>query len=447
MSDPPRHSREPTGEPMPLVEQAVCPHCWHRFAPHDVLAVARHADLRDDPVAGPEAYLRFLPSRFTVEGIPIDPNGVETRELACPRCHLELSKAHLEMPPLFASIIGAPASGKSYYLAAMTWRMRSLLPGLGWSFSDADPAANARLHASEQKLFLAERPDTPVSLEKTATEGADLYRSVLIDGRPVVLPRPFQFTLMPTDPASRLRRVLVLYDNAGEHFLPGQETGAAPVTEHLARSHVLLFLLDPTQDPRMRARCRGTDPQLTTGPRGAGFSGESVRQEAILSEAAHRVRRSLGLKHGARHKAPLIVVLAKADLWGGGLFEQLEDEPVRPGPQGAPAVDATAMRATHRACRAVLQDVCPEIVSVAESFCRSVFYVPVSSLGGSPELIRGANGDAFMAIRPRDIRPRWVAAPMLAVLRAVDPEQVPTVDDAGLSQPTAAATPVAEAGA
>ena len=36
--------------------------------------------------------------------------------------------AHVRMRPLFVSILGSPASGKSYFLAAMTWRLRQVLP-------------------------------------------------------------------------------------------------------------------------------------------------------------------------------------------------------------------------------------------------------------------------------------------------------------------------------
>ena len=63
------------------------------------------------------------------------------------------------------------------------------------------------------------------------------------------------------------RRALGLYDNAGEHFLPGRDTLGSPVTRHLARSRVLFFLFDPTQDPRFRKACSGKmhDPQMAEG--------------------------------------------------------------------------------------------------------------------------------------------------------------------------------------
>ena len=41
--------------------------------------------------------------------------------------------------PLFISLIGAPASGKSYFLTTMVWELRRLMPKLKLLFSDADP--------------------------------------------------------------------------------------------------------------------------------------------------------------------------------------------------------------------------------------------------------------------------------------------------------------------
>ena len=97
--------------------------------------------------------------------------------------------------------------------------------------------------------------------------------------------------------AAAAARVLCVYDNAGESFLPGADTAASPVTRHLAQSRVLLFLFDPTQDMRFRRLCRGTtnDPQMLE--RSERLERERpVRQETILAEAAQRVRRSTGLR-------------------------------------------------------------------------------------------------------------------------------------------------------
>src|SRR3984957_11459257 len=138
-----------------LLSQVTCPHCWERFAPEDVLWISEHVDLLGDPLLGPERQQRFLPSRYTVQGDAIDSKGMTARSLACPRCHLSIPRAMLEMDSLFISILGAPACGKSYFLTAMTWQMRQLLPlHFKIAFTDADPESNRVLNECEEGLFL-----------------------------------------------------------------------------------------------------------------------------------------------------------------------------------------------------------------------------------------------------------------------------------------------------
>ena len=144
-----------------LLRKVTCPNCWHVFSPEDVLFVARNPDLLNDPVLGANEYQRFSPVFFTVKGEAVDPRGVPTTEMACPRCHLPVSEHLLEVPPMFISIIGSSASGKSYFLRTMTWQLRSLMPKMGLAFSDADPIVNAPIHEYEQTLFLNPKPDQP----------------------------------------------------------------------------------------------------------------------------------------------------------------------------------------------------------------------------------------------------------------------------------------------
>ncbi len=108
--------------------KVICPHCWHRFEVHEVLAVAEGADLIGDPVLGEDEAARFLPSRFNPEGFPVDAQGLTCTDLACPRCHLRVPRSLMQKAPLFFSIIGAPASGKSFLLATMVWRLGQRIP-------------------------------------------------------------------------------------------------------------------------------------------------------------------------------------------------------------------------------------------------------------------------------------------------------------------------------
>ena len=107
-----------------LKSSALCPHCWHRFRPDEVLWIATHPDLLGDRLLSPEDPVRFLPSRFTPAREAIDPGGARTRRLACPRCHLEVPQLVLERPMTIMSIAGSPSSGKSYFLASAMWKLR-----------------------------------------------------------------------------------------------------------------------------------------------------------------------------------------------------------------------------------------------------------------------------------------------------------------------------------
>ncbi len=135
-----------------LQARTICPHCWHAFSPEEILWVSRHPDLLGDLRLGGEQQQRFLPTRFTIEGDAIDSEGFTCNSIACPRCHLNLPRALTEMPPLFSSILGAPGSGKSYFLAAMTWALRQQLPKLfKVSLTDVEPTAHINLNATKNR--------------------------------------------------------------------------------------------------------------------------------------------------------------------------------------------------------------------------------------------------------------------------------------------------------
>jgi hypothetical protein len=119
----------------------------------------------------------------------------------------------------------------------------------------------------------------------------------------------------------------------------------------------------------------------------------------------------------------LIVVLAKADIWGNLVGDLLNDEPFI---SGAPfSLDVARIKRTSNACRQLLLQTSSELVGAAEAFSQAVTYIPVSSLGTSPELV--TQGDnKFYGIRPRNISPRWVTVPLLWALAEGVPGLIPT---------------------
>ncbi len=412
-----------THHAIPLKNRVTCPHCWNVFAAEQTLWIAQHPDLVGDPRLGADQPQRFLPTRFTLSGAAVDAKGFECHGLACPKCHLGIPRALLEMKSVFLSILGAPACGKSYFLASMTWQLRRLFPKqFGLAFGDADPVANQVLHQYEELQFLNPNPDALVKIEPTQATG-DLYDSVSYGGESGIVryPRPFLFSLRPLEShpgyatTAHVARALCLYDNAGESFLPGSDKATSPVTRHLALSQALFFLFDPTQDPRFRQACDGktTDPQMKM--RTTRLAREApARQDTILLEAAARVRRYAGLGQNAKHARPLIVVVTKYDAWSNLLGTARLDDPWKnPGHGSVAQLNLQEVDLRSEQLRNVLWDLCPEIVSAAESFANEVVYVPVSATGRGPELDPSTGADG---IRPRDMNPMWVEVPILYTL-------------------------------
>jgi hypothetical protein len=378
-----------------------------------------------DARLGGDQHQRFLPTRFDPDGNALDTKDFSCRELACPRCHLTVPRAVLETEPVFVSILGVPARGKSFFLTAMTWELRRLLlKHFALTFADADPVANRHLNEYEESLFLNPRADVPVPLgdliPKTELQG-ELYDTVTFGNQRIAYPRPFLFSLQATEqhplnrPDRRLSRVLCLYDNAGEHFQPGQDSTANAVTQHLARSQILMFLFDPTQDPRFRERCSGEIAERSDG--------RTSRQESVLHEAAARVRRHTGSAHRDKHDRPLIVVVTKFDAWqhlltGWSARDPWEQKGVLAG------VDLVRVEAVSDGLRELMLEVCPEVVAAAENFAQRVVYVPVSALGTKPSTLPQAGKQA---VRTADIRPTWVTVPLLYSLARWVPGIIPAM--------------------
>ncbi len=414
-------------EPIRLLTRATCPHCWETFPPEQVLWISEHVELLGDPMLGPERQQRFLPSRFTVEGDAIDARGMTCRNLACPHCHLSIPRALLEMEPLFFSILGSPASGKSYFLTTMTWQLRQVLPiHFQVAFTDADPTANRLLNAWEESLFLNAEESRPIPLgnliRKTELQG-ELYDTVAYGQQTVSYPRPFLFTVRPQKghahaDSVRLARMICLYDNAGEHFQPGQDTTSSPVTRHLARSRAVMFLFDPTQDPRFRAACRGNS---TFSDGAAQQAGRLSRQETVLNEAAARIHRHAGLSHSASYDRPLVVVLSKLDEWNHLLDTDRDGDPWRTQ-GGVTGIDMDHIEHLSQLLRRILLHYCPETVAAADAFAKDVTYIAISSLG--PKIARDPS-TGLPAIRPADIQPISVTAPLLYCLTRTSSRLIP----------------------
>lgn len=396
-------------------EGCACPTCWKRFAPGEALNIAAHDALTGDPELGPHAKLRFAAQRFNALGQALDPAGAVSVDLACPHCRGRLPPSFLSQDQLIFSLVGAPSSGKSYYLSVLLKLLpEELVRHFGASLRDGDPSGNARLNEMKNRLFSATTPDDAF-ISKTDFEGV-MYDRLRRDGKLVSLPRPFVFHLQRLAPPQR-RAALVFYDNAGEHFKPGVPLDDSPGALHVAASAALLFLFDPTTNRSFRHRLvRKRDPQLRTPA--------TDEQDTILAEMGVRIKKMRAIESHERIDTPLAVLVGKFDLWRALL---------PPDAIAAPedrALTDDEIEANSAATRALLMELCPTIVVNAESISSRVRFFPASPLGHSPRVIEDGPLAGKLAPLPRRLRPILATAPALWALRQAAPELLVEPDGA-----------------
>jgi hypothetical protein len=392
--------------------ELTCPICWFKFDRGDAMNIAVHGNLRGDALLGEDAMQRFHATRFNDRGQALDAMGLATTDLACPHCRRKLPPGFIDQSHYIFSIIGAPSSGKSYYLSVLVKVLQSsLFQSFGISFRDADPSENVILTHMKTQLFSASSPQDAF-LAKTELEGA-LYETLPRQGRKVRLPKPFVFKLShssaPDDGFS-----VVFYDNAGEHFEPTSNSADSPGAQHIAVASGIFFLLDPLHNTEFRHKLAGiTDPQLN--------SQRLDQQDVILAESEVRIKSLLGLDSRDQIATPLAVMVGKCDTW----LHLLGDEGLLPAVRDG-RVSHRNLKANSQRIRELLLEICPAIVANAEAISSNVCYFAISPLGSSPVEFVDGEGHTRVGPDPKQIRPVFVDAPTLWVLSQVAPTLIPT---------------------
>lgn len=394
----------------------TCPHCWQHFDLREIKYIARHPELQGDAVLGEDAQLRFTPVKYSARGLAIDARGMECPEMACPNCHLPIPEAVVELPSSIFSIVGAPSSGKSYFLTSMLWQARKTLPNhFEFNLADVDSSFNMVVNNYEKLLFMNNHPDELVALPKTELQGGGFTNQITMNGFPVDLPKPFVFAMTPMQghpgyekDRKNLQRNIILYDNAGEHFQPGQESVNNMATNHLAFSDGIIFIYDPLRDARMQKFCNEKDPQ---------YQLESTNQLALFYEMATRIRKFSNLSASEKYNQPLIVAVAKFDVlqdkfgipFNDNDFLYYNEETLEY------SIDVQNIADISFQIRRKLLEIAPEFVGAAEGFSNNVYFIPVSAFGCSPQFISYDNEKQrpVLGIVPNDMKPKWIEVPLL----------------------------------
>lgn len=391
----------------------TCPVCWLKFDRGDVMDIAVHASLRGDSLLGLDVMQRFLATHHNDNGQALDAKGVPTTDQACPHCRRKLPPGFLDTPHHIFSIVGAPSSGKSYYLSILIRQLQQeLFKNFKIAFRDADPSENVILTAMKTSLFSAGTPQDAL-LAKTALEGV-LYETLPRYGRKVRLPKPFIFRLSsaanPGHEAS-----LVFYDNAGEHFEPTANSAESPGAQHIAVASGIFFLFDPLHSAGFKARLLGVkDPQMSIH--------RHDQQDVILAEMEARIKSLLRMDYRQSVQTPLAFMIGKCDTW----ISLLGTDPLLPVII-AGRVSLANIQANSTRLRDFLMEIDPGVVANAESISSNVMYFAISPLGASPvEFVDAHDGSRKIGPDPLKLNPQFVEIPTLWVLSKLMSDLIPS---------------------
>ena len=400
-----------------------CPICWLHFDGKDVYNIATHEELRGDDLLGPSEMRRFVPSRFDESGNPLDDFGVESPDTACPHCRHRLPIGFGEFKQNIFSIIGAPSSGKSYYLAILIHQLkRTLFDKFSLYFGDQDPEYNIELNAVTNKLFTASTPERG-RIEKTQLKGG-VYRNVIRQGKEVDLPKPYIFTSSNTN-VENSESCLVFYDNAGEHFLPTNSTSEDYHILHIAKASALFFLYDPIASIDIKRELLGTveSDQLKLD------NYASDNQDIILAQMNVKIKRALNMSFGSKLDVPLSIIIGKSDIWKSLLPPETElKDPLTNG-----LVDLKAIDSNSEIIRSFLARYSPSMVASAEKISSNVKFFSISAFGHKPESFSRVDPNTKTEIvdiapDPLKIDPQMIEIPTIWALSQVAPHLIPSTE-------------------
>ena len=384
--------------------ELICPSCWLHFSADDINYIAVHASLTGDPLLGEDEKLRFLPVKYNSAGVPLDPMGVPAREKACPHCHRRLPSTFMQMKNDIVSLVGAPSSGKSYYLSILLHHMPGVLyKNYGVAFVDADPPLNAVINTMKNNLFYSSSREEHF-LAKTQLEGG-MYDRLVRHGKKVSLPKPFVYTMRDLEDAGN-QTSITFYDNAGEHFEPNINIDDSPGALHVAYANAIAFLFDPLSSPAIKNKITDcADPQLER---------ESIDQQAIiLAEMSNRIKqiRNSMLDFGT----PFAFIVNKCDAIKGLVDYSKFEDPISKGVLDVSIIDRNSERV-----RGFLMDFVPDVVINAEMVSSNVRYFIASPFGHSPHTIKNEAGETYIAPDVSKINPIFIEQPFLWLFSQLD---------------------------
>ncbi|KQO18576.1 TRAFAC clade GTPase domain-containing protein [Paenibacillus sp. Leaf72] len=254
--------RKPQAEQLQGSYDIVCPFCFSKFAPEDVVFRATHSREDDEDYAlGEDEQLNRYRERFGLDSVHdieavIHPEDVPeekhlyagevliglndrygelTRRRLCPKCHNELPVTSGKVPSNIISIIGASQVGKSVYMTALIHTLQN-------TTADHFNAACMPLTAEISRKFRT-------NYEEPLFGRGDLLASTQKEK----MQEPFIFQFVFRD-ESKPPLTLVFFDVAGEGMVEEDYLGLHG--QHIKNSSGILFMVDPLQIRSIREKLR-----------------------------------------------------------------------------------------------------------------------------------------------------------------------------------------------
>lgn len=303
--------KQPAKERLPFYD-IVCPYCFAKYSPDQVVFRAAHHRQDDEDYALQEdEILNHYRDKFGLDAIDeleavIDPEaipqehhlyvdnvlvgvtdryGVVTKRRLCPKCHNELPITAGKAPSNIISIVGASQVGKSVYMTSLIHTLQNTTAN---HFHAACMPLNAQISRKFRENYEAPLFERGQLLDSTQKEKRQ---------------EPFIFQFIFKD-SEKAPLILVFFDVAGEGMVDREylELYAA----HVKNSSGILFLVDPLQIRTIRDRV-----MLRAGDEPGEFAARYDEPREVVITLFENF---IGYQEQSKTNIPTAVVLTKSDM-------------------------------------------------------------------------------------------------------------------------------------
>ncbi|MFE4570400.1 TRAFAC clade GTPase domain-containing protein [Paenibacillus chitinolyticus] len=303
--------KKPPEKERPPYYSIVCPYCFNKFEPDDVVFRATHIkDSDDDFMLQEDERLNSWRRKFNLSEVDMeavilpstipdsyktyvqnvlvavtDRYGETTRRRLCPYCHNELPISAGKVPSNIISIVGASQVGKSVYMTSL---IHTLQHTTASNFNAACMPLSAEISRKFRQHYhepIFERGSMLQSTNPNEQQEPFIFQFVFKDEREAPL-------------------TIVFFDVAGEGMV--QREYLDIYASHIKNSSGILFLVDPLQIRSIRDKI-----QINVGGEQGEFANRyDEPREVVISLFENFIAH----QSNSKTEIPTAIVLTKSDM-------------------------------------------------------------------------------------------------------------------------------------